>query len=134
LWEPPTIQQAILFLQTGNPYSFNQAILFLQTGNPYSFNQTIPFLRSGNPYSHRHTARHRYLYTTNQPISVHNSTMNITKTPIGSCAAWRQLAANSIKMRPTGPIDTVATKLARRTQQIYSSAITDPEAANLLLQ
>jgi hypothetical protein len=59
--------------------------------------------------------------------------MNITKTPIGSHAAWRQLAAKSIKMRPAGPTDTVATKLARRTRQIYS-AITDPEAANLLLQ
>jgi hypothetical protein len=56
--------------------------------------------------SQKHTAGHRYLYTTSQPISVHNSSMNITKTPIGSRAAWRQLPANSIKIRPASPTDT----------------------------
>jgi hypothetical protein len=35
MWEPPTIQQAILLLQTGNPYFFR----LLQTGNPYSFDR-----------------------------------------------------------------------------------------------
>jgi hypothetical protein len=82
-------------------------------------------LRTGNLYSQKHTAQHRYLYTTNRAISVHNSSMNTTKTPIGSRAAWRQLAANSIKMRPAGPTDTVATKLATRPRQIYLSTITD---------
>jgi hypothetical protein len=38
LWERPTIQQAILFLQTGNPYTGNpipsdRQSLFLQTDN-----------------------------------------------------------------------------------------------------
>jgi hypothetical protein len=27
LWEPPTIQQAILLLQTGNPYSFDRGFI-----------------------------------------------------------------------------------------------------------
>jgi hypothetical protein len=127
----------------GNLPQSNRQSLLLQPGNltpstrqSYSFSQTILtpsvrqsrqflLLRSGNLYSQKHTARHRYLYTTNQPISVHNSSMNITKTPIGSRAAWRQLAANSIKMRPAGTTDTVATKLATRPRQIYLLVITD---------
>jgi hypothetical protein len=110
---------------TGNPIPSDRQSFLLQPGNPYSFYQTILFLRSGNPYSQRHTARRRYLCTTNQPISVHNSSMNITKTPIGSRAAWRQPVANSIKMRPAGTTDTVATKLSTRSRQIYLSTITD---------
>jgi hypothetical protein len=71
---------------TDNPYSFNQAIFLLQPDNSYSFGQTVltPSIRQSLlPKSY---GKHRYLYTTNQPISVHNSSINTAKTPIGSRA------------------------------------------------
>jgi hypothetical protein len=64
---------------TDNPYSFNQAILTPSVSQSRQF----LLLRSENFYSQKHTARHRYLYTTNRPISVYNSSINPAKTPIG---------------------------------------------------
>jgi hypothetical protein len=64
---------------TDNPYSFNQTILTPSVSQSRQF----LLLRTGNIYSQKHTARHRYLYTTNWPISDHNSSINPAKTPIG---------------------------------------------------
>jgi hypothetical protein len=82
LWEPPTIQQTILTPSTRQSSSFSQTILTPSVSQSRQF----LLLQSDNPYSQNHTARHRYLYSTNQPISVHNSCINTAKTPIGSCA------------------------------------------------
>jgi hypothetical protein len=64
---------------TGNPTPSDRQSLLLQTP---SDRQSL-LLRSGIHYSQKHTERNRYLYSTNQPISVHNSSTNRARTPIG---------------------------------------------------
>jgi hypothetical protein len=91
------IERIISSLRPTNSYGYDEiSTKILKASAPcissplnYISNKTVGTSHNttGNPYSQNHTARHRYLYTTNQPISVHNSSINTAKTPIGLRAA-----------------------------------------------